>query len=71
MEEDAHSVRDKFKILLRRFSCACWPCMRANFRQCETREMIGFFKDGKYNNDFMSRLSRMGERLRIVCSDAV
>ena len=30
--------------------------MRANFRQCETREMIGFNKDGKYNNDFMSRV---------------
>ena len=52
----ARGCGDPFNILLRRFSCACWPCMRANFRQCETREMIGFYTDGKYNNDFMSRL---------------
>ena len=46
----------KFKILLRRLSCACWPCMRSDFKGCETREMIGFYKNGKYNNDFVLRL---------------
>ena len=52
----ARGCGDKTKILLRRFSCACWPCMRAEFSNCETRELIGFYKDGKYNNDFMPKL---------------
>jgi hypothetical protein len=56
---ECHSARgcgDPYKILLRRFSCACWPCMRADFTKCETRELIGFYKDGKYNNDFVPKL---------------
>ena len=51
----ARGCGDKNRILLRRFSCACWPCMRAEFNKCETREMIGFYKGGKYNNDFMQK----------------
>ena len=30
--------------------------MRADFTKCETRELIGFYKDGKYNNDFVPKL---------------
>ena len=29
--------------------------MRADFNKCETREMIGFYKNGKYNNDFVQK----------------
>lgn len=52
----ARGCGDKHRILLRRFSCACLPCMSADFNKCETREMIGFYKDGKYNNDFVPKL---------------
>ena len=55
-----HSARgcgDSAKVLLRRFSCPCMPCMQAkctaDFKKCETRELIGFYKNAKYNNDWV------------------
>jgi hypothetical protein len=29
--------------------------MRAEFGKCETREMTGFYNNGKYNNDFVQK----------------
>ena len=47
----ARGCGDPTKVLLRRLSCPCWPCMRADLKKCETRELIRFYKNGKYNND--------------------
>ena len=52
-----HSVRgcgDKFKLLVRRFSCFCDRCMKHEYDNCETRELIGIWDEETqaYCNDW-------------------
>ena len=59
-----HSFRGTGKdvdvIMCRRFTCSCGACMRFDWDQCETRELIGVWdaKKKKYCNDWVRRTIR-------------